>query len=147
MKVVLQRVKKASVRILQHGAEQTIGKGLVLLCAVLKNDTDRSIEKMADKCVNLRVFEDAQGKMNRSVLDVSGEVLAVSNFTVAGNAMRGRRPSYDDAERPEIALPKFQYFVDCLKKYGVPVRTGEFGAKMMVNIENDGPVTLVISTV
>ncbi len=144
MKVVLQRVRRAKVRIEDTGIAQEIGKGLVLLCAIEKEDTEKELKWVADKCVNLRIFEDPDGKMNLSVIDIRGDILAISNFTVAGNTKKGRRPSFDRAEKPERAKEMFEIFLGYLKEYGLTVRTGKFGAKMLVSIENDGPVTLII---
>ena len=144
MKVVLQRVKRAKVKILDDGTEQEINRGIVLLCAICKKDTEEELKWVRDKCLNLRIFEDSKGKMNLSVLDIKGEVLAISNFTVAGNTRKGRRPSFDRAETPERAEKMFVKFINFLKEYGLPVKTGKFGAKMLVEIENDGPVTLIV---
>jgi len=144
LKVVLQRVRRAKVRIEDTGIAQEIGKGLVLLCAIEKEDTEKELKWVADKCVNLRIFEDPDGKMNLSVIDIRGDILAISNFTVAGNTKKGRRPSFDRAEKPERAKEMFEIFLGYLKEYGLTVRTGKFGAKMLVSIENDGPVTLII---
>ncbi len=144
MKVVLQRVRGAKVKIEDDGTEQAISRGIVLLCAICKNDTDEVLKWVAKKALNLRIFEDYNGKMNLSLLDIKGEVLAISNFTIAGNTKKGRRPSFDRAERPDIAREKFNRFLEYLREYGVPVKAGKFGAKMVVEIQNDGPVTLVI---
>ncbi len=144
MRVVLQRVRRAKVKILDEGTEQEIKRGVVLLCAIYKGDTENELKWVADKCLNLRIFEDDNKKMNLSVLDIGGEVLAISNFTVAGNTKKGRRPSFDKAEVPEKAEKLFNRFLEFLKGYGLPVKTGKFGAKMVVEIENDGPVTLIV---
>lgn len=144
MKVVLQRVSRAKVYIEDDGREREIKRGIVLLCAIEKGDTEKELRKMADKCVNLRIFEDSESKMNLSLLDIQGEILAISNFTIAGNTQKGRRPSFDDAEKPHLAEKMFAKFLAILKEYGVKVKTGKFGAKMKVIIENDGPVTFII---
>ncbi len=144
MKVVLQRVRRAKVFIEDTGTEQEIEKGIVLLCAIEKNDTEKELKWVADRCVNLRIFEDSNGKMNLSVMDIEGDILAISNFTVAGNTKKGRRPSFDGAEKPEIAEKLFEKFLDFLKSYNLTVKTGKFGAKMLIYIENDGPVTLLV---
>lgn len=144
MKVVLQRVKSAKVYIEDTQKEEAIQRGIVLLCAIEKNDTDDVLKWVAEKCVNLRIFEDENGKMNLSLLDIKGEILAISNFTVAGNTKKGRRPSFDKAEKPDRAFEKFNKFLEYLKSFNLPVKTGKFGAKMLVSIENDGPVTLIV---
>ncbi len=144
MKVVLQRVKSAKVYIEDTGTEEHIQRGIVLLCAIEKEDKDDTLKWVAQKCVNLRIFEDENGKMNLSTLDIKGQILAISNFTVAGNTKKGRRPSFDKAELPDKAYLKFNRFLEYLKSYNLVVKTGKFGAKMLVSIENDGPVTLIV---
>ncbi len=143
MKIVLQRVKKAEVRV-GNEVVGSIGRGILLLAAVEKGDTDAELKKAADKCVNMRIFEDENGKLNLSALDLGLEVLAVSNFTVAGRTQKGRRPSFDRAERPELARDKFDRFLNFLKEYGLNVQSGVFQALMDVELINDGPVTLII---
>ncbi len=144
MKVVLQRVQRAKVQIVEDGTEHEIGRGIVLLCAICKNDSERELKWVAEKSVNLRIFEDSDRKMNLSVLDIKGEILAISNFTVAGSTRKGRRPSFDKAEVPGKAQKMFDRFIEYLRSYKLPVKTGKFGAKMLVEIVNDGPVTLII---
>lgn len=142
MKIVLQRVSEASVTF--ENEHNEITKGIVLLIGVHEADTEATIKKLVDKCLNLRIFEDADGKMNRSVLDINGSVLAISQFTLYGNTKKGRRPSFIEAAKPEIAEPLYNNFVAELKSSDLLVQTGKFGADMFVNIKNDGPVTLII---
>lgn len=143
MRVVLQRVSRARVT---AGGRVTgeIGPGLLLLVGLTGGDTADTLRWMAEKVVGLRVFNDDEGKMNRSVEEVDGELLVVSQFTLYGDASRGRRPSFVEAARPEVAIPLYERFVELLRASGRPVETGEFGATMQVELVNDGPVTLVI---
>lgn len=119
-----------------------IGRGFLLLVGFTATDTSTQVEWMAEKVAGLRLFGDAEGKMNLSLTDVGGELLVVSQFTLYGNAEKGRRPSFIDAARPEIAVPLYQSFVGALRSRGFRVETGEFGAMMDVELVNDGPVTL-----
>lgn len=121
-----------------------VSAGLCVLIGVGRNDQETHAEDMAKKIINLRVFEDAQGKMNLSVLDVKGAILAVSQFTLYGDCSRGHRPSFSQAAAPERAEALYSHFVNCLKTSGLEVCTGRFGAKMEVALTNDGPVTLTI---
>jgi D-tyrosyl-tRNA(Tyr) deacylase len=121
-----------------------IGAGLLLLAGFTHDDGPAELVWMAEKVLGLRVFADDEGKMNRSVTDVSGSVLVVSQFTLYGDAQKGRRPSFVEAARPEVAVPLYDAFVGALRQGGVTVATGEFGADMQVDLLNDGPVTLVI---
>lgn len=143
MRVVLQRVSEARVVV---GSEvvASIGTGLCLLVGVGSEDDRTDAEVMASKIAALRVFPDDEGKMNRSVTDVDGAALVVSQFTLLGEVRRGRRPSFTAAARPELAGQLVDYLGDCLRDLGVPVMTGVFGARMAVELINDGPVTLVI---
>jgi D-tyrosyl-tRNA(Tyr) deacylase len=145
MKAVVQRVNGASLDV---GPERisSIGRGLVVLAAVEEGDTERDREWMAEKLANLRVFTDDAGKMNRSLLEVGGEMLLVSNFTVAGDTKKGRRPGFDRAMKPPRAQEEFDGLVAAVRSRGVAVRTGVFGAHMHVAIVNDGPVTLVVDS-
>lgn len=143
MRLVVQRVKGASVDIAEECVAR-IEHGLLLLVGIAPDDVDVDLRKAAGKIVDLRVFEDDAGKMNRSLRDVGGEVLAVSQFTLYGDTRKGRRPSFVGAAVPEIAEPLFEAFVDAIRAQGVDVETGRFGAKMAVELLNDGPVTLVI---
>jgi D-tyrosyl-tRNA(Tyr) deacylase len=145
MKVVLQRVKKARVEADGWIAGE-IGPGICLLVGIEKGDTLQDAESLARKAVELRIFPDAEGKMNLSLADVGGEVLAVSQFTLAGSVKKGRRPSFDNAEGPERAADLFNQFVDLIRKMGLRVATGVFQAMMDVHILNDGPVTFVLDS-
>jgi D-tyrosyl-tRNA(Tyr) deacylase len=143
MRVVLQRVTRARVTV-EGRVTGEIGRGLLLLAGFTDGDTDETLRWMADKVVGLRVFTDAEGKMNLSVEETGGAVLVVSQFTLYGDARKGRRPSFVDAARPETAIPLYERFVEMLREAGRPVQTGEFGAMMQVELVNDGPVTLVL---
>jgi D-tyrosyl-tRNA(Tyr) deacylase len=143
MRVVLQRVSQASVTIGGRVAG-AIGRGFCLLVGFTHDDTAERVDWMADKVVGLRLFSDAEGKMNLGLAEVQGAVLVVSQFTLYGDASKGRRPSFIDAARPETALPLYERFVAALRSRGLDVATGEFGADMLVEIHNDGPVTLIL---
>ena len=143
MRLVVQRVTRASVTV-DGRVVGEIGRGFLILAGFTGTDTDDGIEWMADKLANLRVFPDDDGKMNRSLLEACGAALVVSQFTLYGDARKGRRPSFVDAAPPEIAEPLYQRLAAALRARGVPVATGEFGAMMAVELVNDGPVTLVI---
>jgi len=145
VRVILQRVTRASVKI-DGNLTGEIGPGLVLLLGIAKDDTPRDVKYVIDKCVGLRIFGDDQGKMNRSLLDVAGEVLAISQFTLFGDTRKGRRPSFDGAAPPEQAEPLYEQAVDRLKEHGIRVATGRFGAFMEVSLVNDGPVTLNVDS-
>ena len=141
MRALLQRVSKASVTV----DEQTIsaiGKGLLILLGVGHGDGEEQAKFLAEKIANLRVFEDGQGKTNLSILDVKGEAIVVSQFTLYANTRKGRRPSFIDAALPDAAEPLVNRFVQLLRGQGVPTQTGRFGAHMAVEIHNDGPVTI-----
>ena len=143
MRVVVQRVRRASVDV---GGERIaeIGFGLLLLVGIAPEDVSVDLQRAAGKIVDLRVFADDEGKMNRSLREVGGKVLAVSQFTLYGDTRKGRRPSFVRAAAPEIAEPLFDKLVDAIREQGVEVETGRFGAKMAVELVNDGPVTLLI---
>lgn len=143
MRVVLQRVSRARVTV-DGRVTGEIGRGLLLLAGFTDGDTDEALAWMADKVVELRIFPDDEGKMNRSVRDVGGGLLVVSQFTLYGDTRKGRRPSFVDAARPEVAIPLYERFVDLLRATGLPVGTGEFGAMMDVELLNEGPVTLIL---
>ncbi len=145
MKVVLQRVKKARVEAEGRIAGE-IGPGICLLVGIERGDTVQDAEALARKAVELRIFPDSGGKMNLSLAEVGGEVLAVSQFTLAGSVKKGRRPSFDNAEAPERAADLFNQFVDLIRKMGLRVATGVFQAVMDVHILNDGPVTFVLDS-
>jgi D-tyrosyl-tRNA(Tyr) deacylase len=145
MKIVLQRVKEARVDIDGKTAGR-IGPGLCLLVGVEKGDGEADAEHLARKCVELRIFPDAQGKMNLSLAEAGGDVLAVSQFTLAGSVRKGRRPSFDGAEAPARAAELFAHFVGAAEALGVTVETGVFQALMEVHIVNDGPVTFILES-
>ncbi len=146
MRVVLQRVTRAEVRVASRVTGR-IGPGFLVLAGFSPTDTDVQLAWMAEKIIGLRVFGDAEGKMNRDLAEVNGGVLVVSQFTLYGDASKGRRPSFIDAAPPNLAIPLYEKFVALLKeKTGgrIPVETGEFGAMMDVELVNDGPVTLIL---
>ncbi len=146
MRVLLQRVSRAAVHIREAGlsprASGCIDRGYLLLVGFTATDTDEHVAWMGEKVVGLRLFADAEDKMNLALADVGGAVLVVSQFTLYGDARKGRRPSFIDAARPEIAIPLYERFAQHLRDAGVRVETGEFGAMMDVELVNDGPVTL-----
>ena len=143
MRIVLQRVSRARVTI--DGEESgAIGRGLLVLLGIRQGDTLDSVQRLADKLIGLRIFADDEGKMNRSLQDVGGAVLIVSQFTLYGDTRKGRRPSFITAAAPEVAIPLYEAFIDALRALGVPVATGRFGAMMQVELVNDGPVTLIL---
>ncbi|MEX1136066.1 MAG: D-aminoacyl-tRNA deacylase [Balneolales bacterium] len=144
MKVVVQRVSQASVKV-DHEITGKIGKGLLLLVAVHKNDDTEEMKWVADKIAKLRVFEDEEGKMNKSVLDISGELLVVSQFTLYGEVKKGTRPSFIESAQPEKAEDLYDEMIQYWENnYGIDVETGRFAAMMDVSLVNDGPVTLII---
>ena len=143
MRVVLQRVSRARVSGAGRVAGE-IGRGLLLLVGFTESDGEETLGWMAEKISGLRVFADEHGKMNCSVEEVGGSTLVVSQFTLYGNARKGRRPSFVEAAAPEIAVSLYERFVHLLRTRGLPVQTGEFGAMMDVELVNDGPVTLVL---
>jgi D-tyrosyl-tRNA(Tyr) deacylase len=143
MRALIQRVSSAAVSV--DGVQiSQIGKGLLILLGVKTGDTTAEADFLADKCVGLRIFEDAEEKMNLSLSDVGGEVLVVSQFTLYGDARRGRRPSFTLAAPPAQSEPLYEYFVERLRAAGLRVATGQFGAMMAVSLVNDGPVTLLL---
>ncbi len=143
MKIVLQRVSRASVTV-KGEVIASISKGLLILFGAEKNDGDDKVSFLAEKTLNLRVFSDENGKMNQSCLDIGGEVLVVSQFTLAGDCTKGRRPGFDNAARPIEAEVLYQNFIDQISETGLKVATGEFGADMQVELINDGPVTFTL---
>ncbi len=143
MRVVLQRVSRASVTIAGRVAG-AIGPGFCLLVGFTHSDTPAQVDWMAEKVGGLRLFSDADGKMNLGLVEVGGAILVVSQFTLYGDAAKGRRPSFIDAARPEVAIPLYEAFVAALRARGFEVQTGEFGAMMDVELVNDGPVTLIL---
>lgn len=144
MKVVLQRVTKASVTI-NNEVSGSIGNGLLLLVGIHESDTKKEVDWCCRKIPTLRIFEDDEGKMNRSVEDVNGGILVVSQFTLYGNAKKGTRPSFIEAARPEKAEPLYDYMIEVLRRdNGLQIESGEFGAMMDVDLINSGPVTLIL---
>ena len=141
MRALVQRVINGRVSISGQTVAE-IGPGLVILLGVGPQDGDEQIRYLVDKIANLRIFEDQDGKINRSVLDIGGEVLVVSQFTLYADTRKGRRPSFTNAAPPEIARPIVEQFAELMESRGVPTRKGEFGARMLVEIANDGPVTI-----
>ena len=141
MRVVLQRVSRGKVSIAGQPVA-AIGRGLMILLGISPSDSEEQAQYLVEKIANLRIFEDEQGKMNRSLLDVGGEAIVVSQFTLYADTRKGRRPSFTEAALPEIARPLVDRFSRLLSEQGVPTQTGEFGANMLVEINNDGPVTI-----
>ncbi|MFZ2653390.1 MAG: D-aminoacyl-tRNA deacylase [Victivallales bacterium] len=145
MKVVVQRVSSASVEI-EGNIAGSIGKGFLILLGVTHADTEKDVAFLVEKCLNLRVFEDKDKKMNLSIQDVKGEMLLISQFTLYGDASKGRRPSFTQAAHPVIAVPLYNTFICELRKSGLKVETGVFGADMNVSLCNDGPVTILLES-
>lgn len=145
MRAVVQRVSRARVKV----EEKIIGKidwGILLLLGVEESDEEKDLEYMCDKIPNLRIFEDEEGKMNKSLLDVGGSLLVISQFTLLGDARKGRRPSFTQAARPEKAIPMYERFIDSMKEKNITTEAGEFGAHMEVELINDGPVTILLDS-
>lgn len=145
MRAVVQKSQRSSV-VVDNEERSCIQQGLLVLLAVKKGDTRADGEYIVDKIINLRIFEDENGKMNRSLLEEGGDLLMVSQFTLYGDARKGRRPSFTDAEEPEVAQELFDYCVEWGRQRGVRVETGVFGAHMQVNIINDGPCTILLDS-
>jgi len=145
MKALIQRVSSAHVEI-AGSTVAGIGKGLLVFLCAVKGDADKDLEYVARKVSSLRIFEDEQGKMNRSVMEINGQVLVVSQFTLAASTRKGNRPSFDNAEAPEQAKRLYDLFVTRLRDIGVPVQTGTFAAMMQVFLVNDGPVTIFLDS-
>lgn len=145
MKIVLQRVKEAIVTIdgEVHGA---IGKGYMILVGFNEEDNHEIIDRLVEKVIHLRVFEDENQKMNRSLLDVEGSILSISQFTLYADCRKGRRPSFINAAKPDVSSPLYDYFNECLRNQGIHVETGIFGADMKCTLINDGPVTIVLDS-
>ncbi len=146
MKVVIQRVSKASVRINEDTVAK-IGKGLMILLGVANRDTQEDINWLSKKIASLRIFSDDNGLMNKSIVNIGGDVIVVSQFTLHSNTKKGARPSFIKAAKPDVAIPLYEKFVSQLENdMGKPIQTGRFGADMKVDLVNDGPVTIVIDT-
>ena len=143
MKGLIQRVKRASVTI-DGELYSKIDTGILVLLGVEKGDKEENADKLAEKLVKLRIFEDENGKMNKSILDIGGKILVVSQFTLAGDCKKGTRPSFDKAELPQRANELYEYFISKVEGLGVPTQTGSFGAMMDVELINDGPVTFML---
>ena len=145
MRAVVQRVSSSRVTVDERVTGE-VKKGLLVLLGVTHDDTSKDVDYMVDKVTNLRIFEDENDKMNLSLKDIEGEVMAVSQFTLYGDARKGRRPSFSDAARPDVANPLYEEFVEKLRAQGITVGTGEFGAHMMVELTNDGLVTILLES-
>ena len=145
MRCVVQRVSQASVSV-DGEVVGAIGPGLLALVGVSSDDTDKDLKYITDKVMNLRIFDDENGVMNRSVLDISGSILAVSQFTLYGDARGGRRPSYFRAAGPEVANAFYERLVAAWREKGIPMETGRFPTEMMVSLVNDGPVTILLDS-
>lgn len=145
MRALIQRVSESSV-VVSEETVGSIGDGLLVLLGVSGADTEKDADYLAEKAVNLRIFEDVNGKMNLSLLETGGGMLVVSQFTLYGDASRGRRPSFTDAARPELAIVLYEYFVNRVRSYGVHVETGVFQATMKVKLVNEGPVTILLDS-
>jgi D-aminoacyl-tRNA deacylase len=145
LKALLQRVTRASVSV-DDTTCGSIGPGLLVLLGVAAGDTQNEARYLAEKTVNLRIFSDADGKFNLSALDIQGEILVVSQFTLLADARKGRRPSFTDAAPPEIAEPLCEYFIELVRGYGLKVASGVFGAHMVLDITGDGPVTIMLDS-
>jgi len=143
MRIVLQRVKYSRVSV-EGRTVAEIGPGVTILLGIGPQDGEEQARFLVEKIANLRIFEDEQGKINRSILDVGGQALVVSQFTLYADTRKGRRPSFTDAAPPEIAAPLVDRFVELMNSAGVPAQAGEFGAHMLVEIANDGPVTILL---
>lgn len=145
MKALIQRVTRASVSVNGQVTGQ-IGHGLVILVGIANRDTPDDVTALVNKIANLRIFRDLDGKMNLSLTDVEGQALVVSQFTLYSDTRKGRRPSYNEAARPEKAIPLYESFIQTFQERGIAVETGEFGADMTVDIQNSGPVTLMLES-
>ncbi len=146
MKAIIQRVSEAEVKINEKSVGK-INRGFLILLGITNGDSEKDVEWLANKIKGLRIFEDEEGKMNKGLDEIKGDVLIVSQFTLYGNCIKGRRPSFIDAARPEVAIPLYEKFVEKFKEFNInKVETGRFGANMQISLINDGPVTLTIDT-
>ncbi len=145
MRAVIQRVKEAKVEV-NGDIIGKIGEGFLVLLGVGKDDTEEDVQYLADKVLGLRIFEDEAGKMNLSITDVKGEILAVSQFTLYGDSRKGRRPSFDEAAPPDVAERLYELFIEEIRKSGIKVETGKFRALMDVHLVNSGPVTILLDS-
>ena len=145
MRAVLQRVSKASVTV-DDRVTGEIEQGLVILLGIRSGDTDADAKYLADKCINMRIFSDSDGKFNLSARDMNGDILVVSQFTLYGDTRKGRRPNFTDAAPPDVSKPLYERFISHLKASGLKVASGVFGAMMLVEIHNDGPVTIIVES-
>ncbi len=145
MRAVVQRTLNSSVAI-EGQVTAEIGPGLTILLGIKKGDQEKDADYLMDKIINLRIFADEAGRMNLSLIDVQGEVMLISQFTLYGDAKHGRRPGFTDAEDPEAAEPLFQYCIRNIKNRGIKIKTGIFGAHMKISIENDGPCTILLDS-
>lgn len=145
MRAVVQRVKRAEVTV-DDAVIGSIGHGIMLLLGVEEDDGEKDLDYMCDKVPNLRIFEDENGKMNKSLTDVGGRLLVVSQFTLLGDARKGRRPSFIQAAAPDKAIPMYEKFISSMKSLNIDTQTGEFGADMQVALVNDGPVTILLDS-
>lgn len=148
MRAIVQRVKYSSVEFIKEDAKikNEINQGFQVLLGITHDDTDKDLDYIVDKITGLRVFEDENQKLNLSIEDISGEILLVSQFTLYGDARKGKRPSFTDAARPEVAVPLYESAIEKIKAKGINCQTGEFGADMQVTIVNDGPVTIMLDS-
>lgn len=146
MRVLIQRVSESSV-VIDGKTKSSIGKGLLILLGIENSDAEEDIEFLTKKIINLRIFDDENGVMNKSVMDIDGEIMVVSQFTLHASIKKGNRPSYIKAAKPDVSIPLYEQFCEILSSiFGKPVQTGEFGADMKVHLVNDGPVTIWIDS-
>ncbi len=145
MRLVIQKVSSSNVKI-NNEVVGSIDKGFMVLVGITDSDNKTIVDKMVDKLINLRIFEDENDKLNLSLLDVKGRILSISQFTLYANCKKGRRPSFIEAAKPDISKPLYEYFNQQLKEKGVMVETGVFGAMMEVSLVNDGPVTIILDS-
>ena len=145
MRLVIQRVSKSNVKV-DGKIVGEIGKGYMVLVGITEGDDEKIVDKMVEKLVNLRIFEDTENKMNLSLIDIGGSILSISQFTLYANCKKGRRPSFVEAAKPEIAKTLYEYFNSTLEKKGIKVEKGIFGAMMDVSLNNDGPVTIILDS-